>query len=699
MTDISQRTPISLTIAEVYDRCEASKFGKRLPGAFYVHISAILALDAKLQSYEREARSYLDSSIHFTLIKFSLESPSISYLFYPDFDTDPHPALQSSTQVNLTTGEVTHRNYINTENPPILHRKETFLTPDYPNYQKFAQLTRQQEALGLLDNSRTIGTQKAWEARLASYGVTIQDHRVVRQSNNQPAEPAVPKIDRHKAALVRNALSKPVRSALEAGLFTPDTTFFDYGCGHGGDIKRIADQGFTSTGWDPYYRADTEQTTANIVNLGYIINVIEDPAERRTALLNAWALTQNVLIVAAQVLIDDRVRGQITYGDGIITRRNTFQKNYEQEELKIYIDQILGVDAIPVALGIYFVFRDEAQAQSFRASRFRSRTTTPRVRASVRRFEDYRELLAPLMSFVSDRGRLPLGTETQHFQDLQTEFGNLRRAFQVVVQATDHQEWDTIAEKRRQDILVYLALSHFSQRPRYRDLSETLQNDIKGLFGSYPQACAAADLMLLTLGKPGFMAACCQRSTIGKPTESGLLVHISALSALDPMLRLYEGFASRTIGRMDNATLVKFHVQKPKISYLYYPNFDSDPHPSLHTSMQVDLRDLHVSYRDYDPTENPPILHWKEAYVLHDYPQRDRFAKLTQQETDWGLLDNPKKISKYQAWQHHLEIHCVVLKGHRIIWRKDADPYRIKLIKSAQRQRAADRQRSENPPN
>jgi DNA phosphorothioation-associated putative methyltransferase len=699
MPDISQCAPISLTIAEVYDRCEASKFGKRLPGAFYVHISAILALDAKLQNYEREARSYLDNRIHFTLIKFSLESPSISYLFYPDFDTDPHPALQSSTQVNLTTGEVTHRNYINTDNPPILHRKETFLTPDYPDYQKFAQLTRQQEALGLLDNSRMIGTQKAWEARLAAYGVTIQDHRVVRQTNNQSTEPAVPRIDRHKAALVRNALSKPVRSALEAGLFTPDTTFFDYGCGHGGDIKRLADQGFTSTGWDPYYRTDTEQTTANIVNLGYIINVIEDPAERRTALLNAWALTQNVLIVAAQVLIDDRVRGQITYGDGIITRRNTFQKNYEQEELKIYIDQVLSVDAIPVALGIYFVFRDEAQAQSFRASRFRSRTTTPRVRASVRRFEDYRELLAPLMSFVSDRGRLPLGSETQHFQDLQTEFGNLRRAFQIVVQATDRQEWDTIAEKRRQDILVYLALSHFSQRPRYRDLSETLQNDLKGLFGSYPQACAAADLMLLTLGKPGFMAACCQRSTIGKLTESGLLVHISALSALDPMLRLYEGCASRTIGRMDNATLVKFHIQKPKISYLYYPNFDSDPHPSLYTSMQIDLRDLHVSYRDYDPTENPPILHWKEAYVLPDYPQRDKFAKLTQQETDWGLLDHPKQISKCQAWQHHLEIHCATLKGHRIIWRKDADPYRIKLIKSAQRQRAADRQRSGNLPN
>ncbi|WP_255447815.1 hypothetical protein [Picosynechococcus sp. PCC 11901] len=68
---------------------------------------------------------------------------------------------------------------------------------------------------------------------------------------------------------------------------------------------------------------------------------------------------------------------------------------------------MLGVDAIPVALGIYFIFRDEAQAETFRASRFRSRATTPRIRLSVKRFEDYQSLLQPLMTFITERGRLP----------------------------------------------------------------------------------------------------------------------------------------------------------------------------------------------------------------------------------------------------------------------------------------------------
>ena len=56
----------------------------------------------------------------------------------------------------------------------------------------------------------------------------------------------------------------------------------------------------------------------------------------------------------------------VAYGDGVVTNRNTFQKYYEQEELKLYIEQVLGVESIPAGLGIYVVFRNEAQAESFR---------------------------------------------------------------------------------------------------------------------------------------------------------------------------------------------------------------------------------------------------------------------------------------------------------------------------------------------
>lgn len=495
--------------------------------------------------------------------------------------------------------------------------------------------------------------------------------------------PEAPEIERHRAAMVRTDISKPVRMAIESAILDKNTTFFDYGCGHGGDVERTANQGYASTGWDPYYQPNNPLTPADVVNLGYVINVIEDPAERRQALLKAWELTQKVLIVSAQVLIADRTFGQIAYADGIVTSRNTFQKYYEQEELKVYIDQVLGLDAIPVALGIYFIFRDESQAESFRASRFRSRTTTPRIRVNIQRFEDYQELLTPLMEFVTERGRLPTVTELPSVPDILSEFRTLRRAFQVILQATDQEEWDAIADKRRQDILVYLALTQFSHRPKIGNLDITTQNDIKGLFGSYKQACAAADLMLISVGNPRLIANCCKQSPIGKRLPNALYVHVSALEALNPQLRLYEGCASRTIGRLDGATLIKFQTNLPKISYLFYPDFDADPHPALHTSMQIDLRDLQVIYRDYDASENPPILHRKETFVTPDYPLYEKFAKLTRQEEQWGLLDDIHTIGTRKGWQKCLREHCAELRGHRVGWRKDADPYKVKLLMSA----------------
>ncbi len=669
--------------------CQRSRVGKLLPDALYVHISAVPVLDPLLQTYEAEARQLLDSAEAVTLVKFSFDKPSLSYLTYPEFDSDPHPALVASLQVDLAKQEVNHRDYSSSENPFILHRKETFVAPDYPRYQQFAALTRQEEALGLLDNSRGIGTRLAWEKRLAAFRVAFQGHTLIQRSllNSQSSQV---KIDRHKAAISRNDFSKPVRLALEASLFQKETRFFDYGCGQGGDLERIAKLGYPSSGWDPYYQPDTQLVTADVVNLGYIINVVESQTERREALIKAWELTQQVLIVAAQVLIAQG-NSQIAYGDGIITSRNTFQKYYDQEELKLYIDQVLGVDAVPVALGIYFVFRDEAQAQNFRAARFRSRVSVPKVQLQNKRFEDYKDQLAPLMTFFTERGRLPTLEELPETETLSAEFGNLRRAFQIVLQATNPQEWDEISNRRRQDLLVYLALSHFGHRPKMRDLASVIQTDLKSLFGGFQQACTAADLMLMSLGNLDVVAERCQNSPIGKKLANSLWVHLSAIDTLDPLLRLYEGCASRTIGRPEEANVIKFHCRKPKITYLVYPDFDADPHPALHTSMQIDLRDLHVHYRDYDSAENPPVLHQKDLLVTSEYPGYEKFAKLSRQEEDWGLLEDWKRISDHRGWRSCLEDHCAELKGHRVVWRKDADPYRVKLVRSTIRAKQAER--------
>jgi DNA phosphorothioation-associated putative methyltransferase len=673
-----------LNLETLAQYCDRSQLGKKLPGAFYIHWQGLETLDLRLRLYEVCARFY-GGNPPATLIKFALEQPRISYLIYPDFDTDAHPILRTSIQVDLQTRQVSERDYQRSENPPILHRKETFVPPDYPQYETFVRLTHQEERLGLLDRTQLIGTLAGWQQCLQEVGVTLEGHEVVwRHDENRPRKP---KIERYRAAIVRRDLSRPVRYAWDANLFASNTTFFDYGCGHGGDVQRIKQRGFVSSGWDPHYAPETPRVRADIVNLGFVINVIEDLQERREALLQAWQLTKKVLLVAAQVEIESREHGRVTYGDGYITRRRTFQKYYQQEELKSYIDSVLEVDAIPVDLGIYLVFRDEGDAESFRASRWRSRSVSPGVRQSNKGFEAYRQLLMPLMVFVGDRGRLPVAGELPDSEELLAEFRSFRHAFKVVLQATDPQDWEAIASKRRQELLIYLALTNFGRRPRFSSFSAMVQQDIKALFGSLKKAFEIADEMLFSVGDLIEIAQLCQQSPIGQRTPHSLSIHIDALEHLDPLLRIYEGCASRNIGRLEGVTIVKIHTTTPKISYLFYPDFDTNPHPALHMAMQIDLRDLHVRYYEGDRSDNPRILHRKEQLVTPDYPLYNKFANLTQQEERWGLLDNPQVIHKRQGWLQCLAENCAQIKGHRVYWHQNADPYRVRLLKSARRQR------------
>jgi hypothetical protein len=85
-----------------------------------------------------------------------------------------------SVKLSLRTREIDCLDYADSANPSILHRKETFVTPDHPLYARFARLTAQEEKHGLLDDSATIGTRDGWEARLKAAGFALRGHRVVR---------------------------------------------------------------------------------------------------------------------------------------------------------------------------------------------------------------------------------------------------------------------------------------------------------------------------------------------------------------------------------------------------------------------------------------------------------------------------------------------------------------------------------------
>ncbi len=474
-------------------------------------------------------------------------------------------------------------------------------------------------------------------------------------------------IERQRTALSRTSLSKPVAVALADGLLAPHTSVFDYGSGRGGDIERLWRLGYEAAGWDPAFSPSAPKRPAHVVNLGYVVNVIEDAGERADTLLAAWDLTRSVLIVAARLAEQTQIRHAAEHLDGLVTSRRTFQKLFTQEELRAWIDATLGVRSIAAAPGIFYIFRANEAAQRYLASRFRHRVGAPRVRVSEQTFEAARSLLEPLMGFVAARGRLPRSHELEGSESITERFGSIRAAFALVRRVTGAAQWQTIVAERHRDLLIYLALAAFHRRPAFSALPEELQYDIRDLFGTYKAACMAADELLFSAGNTEAVDLACRAAAIGKLTPEALYVHSSTLAFMPPVLRVYEGCARALVGTVEEANVLKLNRREAKVSYLSYPGFERDPHPPLHSAVVASLSKLRVDFRDYRESANPPILHRKETLLAANHPLRGKFARLTAQEERFGLYTDPKAIGTKAGWTEVLAQAGVQLRGHRVL--------------------------------
>lgn len=474
-------------------------------------------------------------------------------------------------------------------------------------------------------------------------------------------------IARHRTALVRRDLSRPLAQALADQILSPECSVFDYGCGRGDDLRNLATLGISAGGWDPVHRPSTECASAQVVNLGYVINVIEDPTERAEVLRRSWALSQDVLIVSARLTWEARDLIGRPHADGIVTRNGTFQKFYEHTELAAWIRETLGEEPLAAAPGIFYIFHNPSVAEQFLANRVT--VYRPRIRIDPHLiYEEHRELLSPIAEFLTRHARPPRDDElsAEVTARLREVFGGVGRACQLVRRVTKDDHWAKITAARGDDLLVYIGLSRFGRRPRASQLPITLLRDVKAIFGSYLDACAKADRLLFATGKLDLIDLAAYSSPVGKVTPSALYVHRSALPQLPPLLRLYEGCAHVLSGTVDGANLIKLSVTEPQISYLSYPRFDQDAHPTLSAAVTVNLRKLSVVLRDYSRSESPPVIHRKEEFVTSDHPRRALWERLTRAEMRAGLYEHPERIGTLHGWQQTLAAAGVRVSGHRL---------------------------------
>jgi len=465
----------------------------------------------------------------------------------------------------------------------------------------------------------------------------------------------------------RGSLSRPLSLALADGVLAPSHSVFDYGCGRGDDVRHLCSLGFDAVGWDPTHRPHEERREADVVNLGYVVNVIEDHTERVATLRAAWALAREALVVSARLVWDARDLVGRPHADGLVTRTGTFQKFYEQPELARWIEDVLGVEPFAAAPGVFYLFRDPAMAQQYLASRVR--TYRPRLRVDPHAlYELHRDTLAPVLDFLTTHARAPKPRELGPSADdaIHDALGSLGRATQLIRQVTADTDWDEIRIQRRNELLIYIAMSRLGRRPRFSQLSPTLAQDIKTLFGAYQTACVQADRLLLACGDPALILVSARSSKIGKQTPSALYVHRSAIAELPPVLQVYEACARVLTGTIERANMVKLSVQQPQISYLSYPRFDREAHPSLASAITVNLKRLSVDWRDYTSADNPPVLHRKEEFIGADDPKRSLYERLTRSEVRAGLYQRPEQIGTLRGWEGTLAAAGVRVRGHRL---------------------------------
>jgi DNA phosphorothioation-associated putative methyltransferase len=97
------------------------------------------------------------------------------------------------------------------------------------------------------------------------------------------------------------------------------------------DVGGLQKLGYLAEGWDPVHRPHTRKGETDLVNLGYVLNVIEDPAERLETLVDAFRHAKRLLIVSALIQGTGNTASATSFRDGVLTKHNTFQKYFEQQ--------------------------------------------------------------------------------------------------------------------------------------------------------------------------------------------------------------------------------------------------------------------------------------------------------------------------------------------------------------------------------
>lgn len=570
--------------------------GKRVGGTLYLHREAVDLLDAHDRSAiaAAEARSATSA---WNVVK--IRAGAVSLLLYEDFDANAFPRLIHGTCV--AGAGVSKTDYSRRLNPPILHRKECLLRPCDPRIPRFAALTRSAEERGLFEKPRQIGTARAWEARSERAGLHVENHTL----REIAATPHAATIARHRTALARSRLSVPMQALVRHGFVEGDVEILDYGCGQGDDVRALIDAGVEARGWDPHFLPDADLGPADTVNLGFVLNVIEDPAERLETLRRAWALCRRVLAVSVMVTGHRLSAGLTPYGDGYLSSRGTFQRYFTPAELRGIVGEAIGAEAVAVAHGVVFVFRHAADERDFLFRRQVRRLPReilfqPPPRESMVHAREplairMRPILEVIWRTMLGLGRPPAPDELppEASTALKASKVSLARAIAWCETLFDREAYEQAFRDRRDDLTLYFALGTFTRSAALVDLADSLRRDARAFFGGIAKAREASRDFLFSLGDAARIHDACDQAVARglAHREKDGVIHFRGERRHDLPLELrgFLGCASVIFGDIDEAEILRVNAAKHTLSLLFVSGFDARL-PQVTRITRVDLR-------------------------------------------------------------------------------------------------------------
>lgn len=615
---------------------ESTGHGKALPNAKYFHRSLVEQLEPELRDFVYLIERALKCTT-WNVLKLARREYRLSFLDYAEFEETPYPELKTSISVDLIKLSTENRDYSEQENPPILHRKELLVGSHHQDYDSYSSITQEGEAAGLYSNTSIIGHKKSWEYLIKQKGYELVDGRLFRNSSFSDLI-----ISREKTAISRYQLSAPFQALAKLDVLNGKFSILDYGCGRGDDLAILDNEGLDAIGWDPNFRPGGTCEARDIVNLGFVINVIEDRTERNEAVLKAYDLSRKVLVVSAMIANERHIERFKPYKDGVITSRNTFQKYFTQQDLKEYLSGLCDVTPTPLATGVFALFKDEqlelacVNKRYKRANHWKNprqpRKHKKEIHAEL--FNEDQPAFTQLWIEAIERGRLPKPTETNHYDPLLSKGVSSKEIQQILLDHFDRKDLEIAAMAIKEDLILAQAMSKFQGRRYFNQLSDEQKTEIRYFFASFSHLKESADILLADIAEPEILFADAQVFLETQPPcfsseDLGYLtLHTSLLETLPLRLRAYIECAKSLYGELESIQLIKIHLLTGKVTFLGYNDFYQKPLPELIERIKVDLWNQRVFFFDYVDEYKPPLLYWKSKFLtenLQNYEKQKTF--------------------------------------------------------------------------